>query len=301
MDVSNADRVIYPDVGITKGDVVAYYEAVAELILPFLMDRPLTLQRYPKGLAEKGFMQKNAAKHYPDSIGRYEVPKNEGGKTQYPVVRQAADIPYLANQGTITFHVWLSTTQRPWNPDYLVLDFDPPEDEADLVRSVTTHAKAVLDTFGIESIPVATGSKGFHVWVPLDGSADFSETGSAAQALAGIIATQLPDQATLEFLKKARKGRVFVDWLRNAPGATVATPYSLRPRPNASLAMPITWDELAETNPDHWTIINVVDRLSNLPTWPKPAALPIEAIANAANDLGVDLETKFDRFGRERG
>ncbi|MBT8249068.1 MAG: non-homologous end-joining DNA ligase [Acidimicrobiia bacterium] len=300
MKVSNADRVMFPEVGVTKGQVVSYYENAAGLMADFVVGRPLTLQRFPKGIAEKGFMQKNVAKHYPASIERYEVPKNEGGTTTYPVVRDVNDIAYLANQGTITFHVWLSTVEQPLKPDYLVLDLDPPEGSAEIVRAVALETRTVLDSFGVESIPVATGSKGFHVWIPLAGKPDFEQVSKASQALAGIIALKIPDQATLEFLKKERKGRVFVDWLRNHPGSTVAAPFSLRPRPRASLAMPITWDELESTAPDTWTIENVEDRLSDLPIWPKPVVLPIDQIVKTAEAAGVDLEARFDRFGRDR-
>ncbi len=280
--------------------MVAYYEKVGGLMGEFVVGRPLTLQRFPKGLAEKGFMQKNVAKHYPPSIERYEVPKNEGGTTTYPVVREVEDIAYLANQGTITFHIWLSTVQQPFAPDYLVLDLDPPEDSVDIVRSVAVETRAVLDSFGIDSIPVATGSKGFHIWVPLADKPDYERVATASQALAGIIALKAPDRATLEFLKKERKGKVFVDWLRNNPGSTVAAPFSLRPRPRASLAMPLTWDELGETDPDGWTIDNIDDRLENLPEWPQPVSLPIDKIIEMAEAAGVDLEARFDRFGRDR-
>ncbi len=300
MKVSNADRVIFPEVGVTKGQVVSYYERVAGLMSDFVVGRPLTLQRFPKGLAEEGFMQKNVSKHYPASIERYQVPKNEGGITTYPVVRDVQDIAYLANQGTITFHVWLSTVEQPLSPDYLVLDLDPPEDSADIVRAVALEARSVLDSFGVASMPVATGSKGFHIWIRLADKPDFEKVSKASQALAGIIALEVPDQATLEFLKKERKGRVFVDWLRNHPGATVAAPFSLRPRPRASLAMPITWDELGSTAPDAWTIENVEERLSDLPAWPKPVVLPIDQIVQRAEVAGVDLEARFDRFGRDR-
>ncbi len=299
MEVSNAERVIFPEVGITKGEVVAYYERVADLMAEFVLGRPLTLQRFPKGLAEEGFMQKNAADHYPDSIERYEVPKNEGGVTRYPVLRDPRDIPYLANQGTITFHVWLSTVEAPFQPDYLILDLDPPEAEAELVREVARQAHSVLYSFAIESMPVATGSKGFHIWIPLDGSVDYEASGKTARALAGMIAARVPELATLEFLKKERKGRVFVDWLRNHPGSTVAAPFSLRPRPHASVAMPISWDELESADPDGWTMKNVNKRLTKLPEWPEPIALPVDQVLETATYMGIDFESQFDRFGRE--
>ena len=300
MDVSNADRVVFPESGWTKGDVVSYYEIAGPVMLPLLANRPLTLQRFPKGLSEPGFMQKNAPPHYPDDITIWEVPKVGGGTTRYPVVTKLDSIPYLANQGTITFHAWTSTVLHPNHPDWLVIDLDPVEGDFDSVRQVAMVTKGVLDAYGLASLPVATGSKGFHVWARIDPAYDYSVVGRAARALAGIIELAIPDHATGAFLKKERDGKVFVDWLRNGPGSTVAVPLSLRPRPNASVSMPIDWDELPDTDPDQWTLDRALRRMSDVPAFPEASALPIAAIEDAAADLGMDLEASFDRFGRER-
>ncbi len=300
MQVTSADRVMFPEAGVTKGDMVEYYAAVEELIFPFLVGRPLTLERYPRGISQKGFMQKNAADHFPASIDRYVVPKADGGVTTYPVITEPADVPYLANQGTVSFHIWTSRIDQIEHPDFLVMDLDPEEGDVDGARAATAAIGRLLGTFGLSSQPVATGSKGFHVWAPLIPDTGWERVGLVGRALAGLIALELPDVATTEFLKKNRKGRVFVDALRNHPGASVVAPLSLRPRPAASLSMPISWDELAEADPAHWTIRNVDERLSALPPWPDPAALPHEEIEAAAREAGVDVETEFDRFGRER-
>jgi bifunctional non-homologous end joining protein LigD len=297
--VSNPDKLLFPADRITKADVVAHYERVGSLMLDFCTGRPLTLQRFPRGIEVQGFMQKNAADHFPASIARRVVPKRGGGETVYPVVDRAADLAYLANQNTITFHMWTSSAERPNRPDWLVIDLDPVAGDVGAARAATTAVGDVLGSFGIEGFPLATGSKGFHVWVPLippDGG--FAATALASRAVAGLAAAAHPGELTTEFLKRNRAGRVFVDWLRNAPTATVVVPYSLRPRPGAPVAVPLGWDELASTEPEGWRLGTIAGRAP--PPWPKPQHLPVEAIERAARAVGVDLDTPHNRFGRDR-
>ena len=333
MEASNPDKVMFPggDDGpggdgrpqLTKADLVGYYNRVAAKMLPMLLGRPLTLHRFPNGVGSKGFMQKNVAKHFPESIRRFEVPKQEGGTTVYPVVTEAEHIPWLANQGTITFHIWTSRIdgkETDARPDWLVLDLDPADGPGDGtaasadgasadVHTVAAATRSVLDEFGLESYPVATGSKGFHLWVALDGpatmeKADQHQVATANRALAGLVAVRNPEIATTEFLKKDRAGRVFVDWLRANRGATVVAPLSLRAKPGAPVAAPLDWSEVAETAPNRWTIADV-DELLQRPTVVEraggasgPRSLPVDDIIAAARAEGVDLDTPFDRFGR---
>ena len=300
MEITSPERMMFPEVGVTKGEMVGYYAKVQDQIFPFLDQRALTLERYPRGITQKGFMQKNAAEHFPASIHRYSVPKTDGGVTIYPVVTRSQDVPYLANQGTVSFHVWLSRVDRVDYPDYLTIDLDPEPGDVDRARTVTASVGRLLAEFGMESQPVATGSKGFHVWAPILPETPWERVATAARALAGLVTLELASIATMEFLKKNRHGRVFVDWLRNHPGATVVAPLSLRPSPAASLSMPITWEELAESAPAQWTIRNVDERLSRLPEWPSPGPLPDQEMEDAARQAGVDLDSEFDRFGRDR-
>jgi bifunctional non-homologous end joining protein LigD len=303
VNVSNADRVVFPEVGLTKGDLVGYYERVAPLMLPYVKDRPLTLERYPQGLGGDGFMQKNAAAHFPATIGRYQVDRAEGGVTTYPVITVEENIPYLANQGTVSFHIWTGRLPEPHLADCMVIDLDPEPGDVEAARNVTRLAGALVEAFGLESLPVATGSKGYHVWVPLVPT-PWGGVATAGRALAGIVAARNPEHATVEFLKKNRKGRVFVDWLRNHPGATVVAPLSVRARPKASISMPLDWSEVPTTDPDQWTITDLDSggrhRLEHLPGLPRPGVLPLEEIVAEAEAVGVDLHTPFDRFGRER-
>ena len=297
LTVSHAERVIYDAAGVTKGDVVAHYERVAPRMLEFMAGRPLTLQRFPRGIGAPGFMQKNVAGHFPDSIGRYRVPKQDGGTTTYPVVTAAEDVAYLANQGTLTFHMWLSRTDAPERPDWLVLDLDPVGGDVAGARHATSRVRELLAEFEADAFAVATGSKGFHVWVPIGGTLPYEEAATVARALAELAAIRDPERLTVEFLKKDRRDRVFVDWLRNTPGATVVVPFSLRPTANASVAVPITWDELAAADPDGWQIGGIDDRLA-LATDLKAQRVPVKEIVAAAREAGADLETTVDRFGR---
>lgn len=298
MKVSNADRIVFPEAGYTKGDVVAHYQRVGPAMLPFVADRPLTLQRFPRGLAGQGFMQKNTPAHYPDDIGRLAVPKRGGGTTIYPVINDAALLPYLANQGTITVHMWTSTATVPDRPDFLIIDLDPAEDDALGARALAHDVGELLATFGVTSAPMATGSKGYHVWVPLAPGHHWADIERTGRAVAGILAVRYPDRATTEFLKRERRGRVFVDWLRNLPGATVVAPYSLRARPAAPVAVPLTWEELDATDPGHWTLATIAARLTAPAAMPASQQIPTREVYESAEKLGVDLDTRFDRFGR---
>ena len=293
--VTNADRVIFPGVGVTKGDVVAHYYRVAKWMLPHLLDRPLTLIRHPRGIAAKGFFQKNVAKHYPeDLIGRIEMPRRKG-VTVHPAASTADALAYLANQGTIEFHVPLSTQQNSWRPDRFVIDLDPPEGGGAGVREAAWACKELFDELGIETTPMTTGGKGYHVCARLLPTASMTRT---AHKLAAVLLHRHPDLLTNEFLKENRGGRVLVDWMRNVGMATVVAPWSLRARKGAPVAMPITWDELNDTAPDAFKIGDALDRPDHLlaltPADPAPLILAVDRIVE---EQGIKLEY-IDRFGR---
>ncbi|MEM9891030.1 MAG: non-homologous end-joining DNA ligase [Actinomycetota bacterium] len=307
MEVSSPDKLLFPADGITKAQVVEHYRRVGEAMVGILAGRPLTVQRFPRGIEAKGFMQKNAADHFPPSIRRLPVPKRGGGETLYPVVERAEDLVFLANQNTVTFHMWTSSADRPGHPDWLVIDLDPTADDLDGVRTAVLTVREVLTSFGLDGVPVATGSKGFHVWTALDGTDGFDRVSLAARAVAGLAALRAPERLTTEFLKKERKGRVFVDWLRATPTATVVVPFSLRPRPGAPVAVPLTWDEVATAHPDGGRLSDteaVAERLtlgaSLVGGAGDGARLPVDDIEAEARAAGVDLDTPHDRFGRKR-
>jgi bifunctional non-homologous end joining protein LigD len=305
--VSNAE------VGRTKGDVVAYYEKIAPRLLPHVLERPLSIRRYPKGLAAPGFFQKNVPKHYPESIGRIEIPRSKVASkkhprkgdqnpdvTIYPLVRELEHPAYLANQGAIELHVPTARAPALYQPDRVVIDLDPPEGEFALVRRAALLARDALAEYGLRTVPIATGSKGYHVVAAIR-PIDSEELGLALQQMAALLAAQHPDELTTAFRIAMRGKRVFVDWLRNRAHATVIVPYSLRARPRATVAAPLSWDELDSTDPDAFTIedadrlLERPDTLAELASDPSDAAQFVTAVGEAFDKAGLALET-FDRF-----
>lgn len=297
MHVSNPAKLIFP--GITKRDLVAYYERVAPRLIPLLSGRPLTLERYPNGIEAKGFLQKNVSKHFPDSVGRVEVPKS-GGTVSHPLVDGLDGLLFLANQGTIAFHVWQSRLPRLDRPDRLVIDLDPPAGRVAAARDAARVVGDLLGTAGLPSGLVATGSKGFHVVVPLLAEASFEQVERTGRLVAEMAAAAHPDLLTTEFLIRHRGGRVFVDWLRNRWAQTRVAPWSLRPRPSAPAAVPIGWEELATAHPDGWDLRSIEERLAAAPRFPAPVSPgePIAALEEEAARRGVSADEPFDRFGR---
>lgn len=314
--VSNADRVVFPALGKTKGDVVDYYERLAERVLVHVRDRPLSMKRYPKGLAERGFFQKNVPAHYPPSIGRFAVPRSEGGskghrdpaarerrETVYPVLTLPEHVPYAANQGAIELHVPTAEVDAGFRPDRVVLDLDPPVGAVELVRRVARLAREVMHAHGLEPALVATGSKGYHLVAAIEPPEDLFAIGRATHQLAGLLVAAQPELATLEFKIADRGERVYVDWMRNHPLATVVVPYSLRARPSANVATPIGWEELDVLPPDAFAINDVArlldrpDTVADLRTTSGDAFAA--SVARAFEARGLELQT-FDRFGRRR-
>ena len=294
--VSSANRVVYPGTGTTKGEVVAHFRAVGERMLRHIADRPLTLQRFPKGVAGKGFMQKNASKYFPDYIRRHTVPRQDG-TTTHPVIDDTMGIEYLANQNTITFHVPTATIAAADYPDRVIIDLDPPEGGLTIVRDAAWATKQLLDELGVESLPVATGSKGYHVTTMIGRSATMAEAGEFGQLAAAILTYRHPHLLTTEFRKVNRNGRVFCDWLRNRWGSTSAAPWSLRPRSRPTVVVPISWDELESIAPDHFEIQDIPDSdpLRDQAAAPADLAAALQALRDLVADAGVTIE-KFDRF-----
>jgi len=239
---SNVDRVMFPADGITKGEMLAYYRDVAALMVPELRGRPLSVVRYTKGIDRGGFFQKHYQKHFPAWLDHVAA----GGKTQvdYPIVDDAAGIVYMANQGSIEFHIWTSRKDALDRPDMLVFDLDPPEGRFDLVRRAAAVLHELLEQLGLPAFVKVTGSKGLHVIAPLDDAATFDDVGELATRIGALVCRRHPDVLTMEFYKKDRKGRLFVDVMRNAIGATLVAPYSLRGRPGAPVSAPIAWSEV---------------------------------------------------------
>ena len=239
---TNVDRIVFPDSGIPKGDVIAYYHRVADVMVPELRDRALSMERFTKGIDKGGFFQKHMQKHYPAWIEHAVL----GGKTRvdYPICNSTAALVYFANQGGVAFHIWSSHASAPTQPDQIVFDLDPPDGKFELVRQVARLLHELLDELGLPAFVKTTGSKGLHVVTPVDGKATYDEVMPLCNAIAKRLCARHPDLVTVEFYKKDRKGRLFFDVMRNALGATFVAPYSLRGKPGAPISAPITWAEV---------------------------------------------------------
>lgn len=264
--LSHTDKVLFPEAGLTKGDLITYYRRIAPMMLPHLAGRPLSLQRYPDGITADGFMQKNAADYFPSWIERAPLPK-QNGEVQHVVARDAATLVYLANQAAVTLHIGLSRTDRIEQPDRLVIDLDPSDDDLAKVKRAARQARQLLEAVGLVPFVQTTGSRGLHVWVPLERKESFDEVRAFAGEIAARLVAERPDELTTEQRKAARGDRVYVDVARNAYAQTVAAPYTVRARPAAPVATPLAWEELADRalTPQRYTIVNLFRRLGRKP------------------------------------
>lgn len=264
--VSNPDKVLFPDDGYTKGDLIDYYQAVAPVMVPHTRDRLATLERYPDGIGAHRFFNKDAPKHFPEWIDRKTVPK-KGGTVSHVVINGAATLVYLGQQACITPHVTLHRVDDLDHPDQLMLDLDPSTDDFTVVRTTALALRDLLDELGLFSVVKTSGSRGLHIVVPLDGSADFSTVRSFAFDLAEVLAGRDPNRVTTETSKAQRGDRLFVDWLRNSFGQHAVAPYAVRARTGAPVAMPLDWSEVEDPklDPRAWTIKNALDRIEREP------------------------------------
>ena len=278
--ITHPEKVMFPDCGITKGELAAYYELVAPLMLPHLARRPVTLERFHRGIGEKGFFQKNVSKGAPDWLERVAVPKSDG-VVNYAVVTDVRGIMWLVNQNCITPHVWTSRVPSLFHPDLCVFDLDPLQDDAEVLRAATLLVRDLLSELGLTSWVKTSGSKGFHVVVPLDGTADCGQVARFAHAVARAAVERDPAHLTLEFYKADRGGRILVDTGRNEFGATYAAAYAVRPKPNAPVSAPCTWEEVenGDAGPQTFTLRTMAARIDAQPdVWAalfqRPHALP---------------------------
>lgn len=248
--------------GITKADLAAYYEAVAEVMLTHIADRPLNLERYPDGIEGERIMQQRAGRYFPDWIDRVEVPA-EKGKVEHVVARNAATLVYLAGQACLTLHQWLSRRDRLERPDRLVIDLDPSREDVDEVRHAALVIGDLLRELRIEPWVMTSGSRGYHVVVALRRLSGFDEVREFARGVASLAAARQPNLFTVEQRKAKRDGKILIDVMRNAYAHTSVAPYGVRARPAGPVATPLHWDEMQEpsTNPQRWTLSSVLTRL----------------------------------------
>jgi bifunctional non-homologous end joining protein LigD len=288
--ITHPEKILFPDDGITKGDLAAYYEAMAPVILPHLRGRPLTMERYPSGIGKKGFWQKDVSKGFPDWLERVEVPKKDG-VVHHPVITDVRSLLWVTNQNTITQHVWTSRTPHLFYPDICVFDLDPSKDDPAAVGAAAIGLRDMLAELGLPSWVKASGSKGFHIVVPLDGKSSMDQVAHFANALGALAVTLAPDRLTQEFSKADRKGRIYVDTGRNGYSATFAAAYAVRAKAGAPVSTPCTWDEVesGDADPQAFTVRNLAQR--------------IERVGDAWDDYsqrGYALATRIKRLAKGR-
>jgi bifunctional non-homologous end joining protein LigD len=266
--LSNLDKPFWPEEGITKGDLLRYYRDVAPVLVPHLGNRPFTMRRYPHGAYGEAFFQKDAPKHMPDWIPTFHanVTTRDSARAKrwidFPLVNDELALLWMVNMGCIDMNAWYSRIDKPDRPDFVLFDLDPtPEVPWEQTIEVALILKELLDTLELESFPKTSGGKGFHVLVPLDRRSTYTESREFAEIVAGAIARAHPKLATTEWSKARRRG-VLIDSNQNGEGKTIASVYSVRPKPGAPVSTPLRWDEVAGTTDPHaFTMQVVLDRV----------------------------------------
>jgi bifunctional non-homologous end joining protein LigD len=264
VEISNPDKVMFPDDGITKADLAGYYEQVAETMLPYVRGRPVHMQRFPDGIGGPEIQQKQVPDYFPDFVRRVEVGRKGGGSVTHLVMDNVETIVYLADQACITPHTWLARDDRLDNPDLLIFDLDPVGGGVDLdaLRDGARTTRELLEELGLAVYLKTTGSRGYHVVVPLDRSAGFDQVRAFAREVAKLLASRDPELFTVEQRKDKRRGRLYLDTARNAYAQTAVAPYAVRALPGAPVAVPIDWRELGRVEPRSVTLQNAHRRLS---------------------------------------
>lgn len=263
--LTNPNKIFFPEQGITKKDLFSYYYLMADYVLPYLKDRPFVMKRYPDGIGEGSFYQKEISPHAPDWIKSVPIPHENGGRiVNYPVVTDKESLLWLVNQGCIELHAWLSQTENFEHPDIMIIDLDP-EPPATFKDSLIVAAvmRNALLKLGLDAWPKTSGSTGVHLFVPIKPKQTFREVTEAAKNLSSLILQVYPEKTTMESKIAKRTGKVYLDYLQNSRGRTMAFPYSIRPHAGAPVSTPLLWEEVENRVilPKDFTIKNIWNRV----------------------------------------
>lgn len=259
---TNLSKVYWPDEGYTKRDMINYYYQIADYILPYLKDRPQSLNRFPNGIYGKSFYQKNVKGKSPDWVITFPYTTSDGENKEYLLGNDEATLLWMANLGCIEMNPWFSRVQAEDYPDFCIIDLDPDKNTFDQVIQAALETKKVLDMLGVPSYPKTSGSTGIHVYIPLGARYTYDQSQMFGRIVANLVHQRIPEFTSVERMVKNRGGKMYIDFLQNRPEATVAGPYSLRPKPGATVSMPLHWDEVKKgLKMQDFTIKNAVARL----------------------------------------
>ena len=288
--ITNPDKVFFPEVGVTKGDLIAHYTGIADLVLPHVRERPFHMKRFPNGIDADFFHQKRVPAKHPDYVGEIPVSFPSGHSTVFAVVSNAAALAWVANLACIELHTWHSRLPDIERPDYLLIDLDPTTDgQWEYVREIALVVRDVLDELGLPSFPKTSGATGLHILTPIRPEISFPHVRRFAKAVAEEVERRIGDQtvATTTWKVADRKG-VFVDFGQNARDRTIATAYSVRPVRDARVSAPLHWDEVATVDPSRFTLQTMAARIGE-------AGDPMAGMWRRA----VSLTSRFERLGIE--
>lgn len=241
---THLSKLYWPEDKVSKRDMFNYYYQVAEYILPYLKDRPMSLNRFPGGIKGKSFYQKDVKGKAPDWADTFPYTTSEGERKEYLLGNDEAALLWMASLGCIEMNPWFSRASSPEQPDYCVIDLDPDKNTFDQVIEAAISVKDVLDEIGVPAYPKTSGSTGIHIYIPLGAKYTYEQSQLFAKMVVNLVHQRLPEFTSLERTIANRKGKMYLDFLQNRPGATIAGPYSLRPKPGATVSMPLDWDEL---------------------------------------------------------
>lgn len=268
VSVTSLDRIYWPDEKLTKFDLLSYYLHVADYIMPFLKDRPAILQRYPRGIKAPMFFQQDL-ESAPEFIKTAKLINQEGRQVEYGVYSTTASLLHFVNLGTIEQHPWHSTVKKLDKPDWIAIDLDPKSAPWENVLQVALVVKEVADEIGLEAFPKTSGSSGIHIYVPLKPTNEYDKVAEFSRLLASEVAGRAPKIATIErTIAKRKSTQVYVDWMQNARGKSLAAVFTARARPKASVSMPLTWKQIEKgIKIQDFRIVNVPQLLKKGDPW----------------------------------
>jgi len=267
LTLTNLSKLYWPKEKITKGDLIAYYDTMADYILPYLKDRPLSLKRNPNGILDEGFYHKDAGEQAPSWVKKYDVESESSNKTvNYIVCNNKATLLYIANLGSIEINPWNSTTRKVEYPTYMIIDIDPsPKNTFDQVIETAQAVKKILDKAGVDCYCKTSGATGLHVYVPMGSKYTYEQARKFGQIVAALTVDALPKFTSIERSLKKRGNKIYVDFLQNSKGQTLASAYSVRPKAGATVSTPLLWKEVKKgLHPSQFTIFNIEKRVKKV-------------------------------------